>query len=708
VSVSLPVSCSSKPNLVRNGSFEGGLQAVTDAGWVLGSGATLVETGGASDGKAYLKVDGDTGAPILKWVEIKPNTGYVARCRVTVNGGGHLTFAIHDRNSEFYVCRDVYINGAKGKWSDLVLPFRSGTNTSIGISVGKRYGSAICYDKVELYEDDSVQTGDMSPKPKYGFPLASEIEKSRGYIVSQPGWTEIIYPTYYPTRSLIAKKLSCQLTPGEREPVSLLISAIRALKDVRISVADDLKSKDGGLIPAKNVDIRMVRSITRWLNNSAPLKAGQRYERRPLFLFPASPVGINEKESQQYWLTVQVSDSVPSGDYSGSVKISTADFGEYTIPLVVRVLPFKLAEPEITYGMYYQPHEQYPEYINANTFLNDMRDMKEHGMNSTSVYAMVERRDDYVVDFDYQLTAPRYSLNHLMQIMRESGLMTKHHPILYIPEDYREYMYIGKEKTVQAIKAHEKKQGWPELLFYIGDEPSVANILNLQKITSMIHGVPGARTVTAGVQPGPLGNLYDVWISSVYEPRLSRVAAEAHKEGKECWIYDCQAGGAIPVNDRYIAGLLPWASGVNGVWQWCYTEPPNGGKVNAAGEIELEYPYYEGPWAINYVLRAGDTVVPTIGWEVRREGIDDYRYILTLERLIASTKESGLPGKQILALEAGAYLDTIARKARRDRMERTISQVDNEFITVYNPTLHASDYDKIRLKVTDYILQLQK
>ncbi len=708
VGVSSFGACASKPNLVRNGSFEGGLQAVTNAGWVLGSGATLVETGGASDGKAYLKVDGDTGAPILKWVDVKPNTGYVARCRVTVNGGGHLTFAIHDRNSEFYVCRDVYINGAMGKWSDLVLPFRSGNNTSIGISVGKRYGSAICYDKVELYEDDSVQIGDMSPRPKYRFPSASDAEKSRGYLIAQPSWTDMIYPTYYPTRSQMTKRLSCQLTPGEREPVSLLVSAIRALNDVRVSVADDLKSKDGGIIPAKNIDVRMVKSITRWLNNSAPLKAGQRYERRPLFLFPASPVGINEKESQQYWLTVRASDDTPAGDYSGSVKIMTAESGGYTVPIVVRVLPFKLAESEITYGMYYQPHEQYPEYINAKTFLNDMRDMKEHGMNSTSVYAMVERRDDYVVDFDYQLTAPRYSLNHLMNLMRESGLMSRNHPVLYIPEDYREYMYIGKEKTVQAIKAHEKKQGWPELLFYIGDEPSVANIPNLEKITSMIHGVPGARTVTAGVQPGPLGNLYDVWISSVYEPKLSKVAAEAQKEGKESWIYDCQAGGAIPVNDRYIAGLLPWASGVKGVWQWCYTEPPNGGRVNAAGEIGLEYPYYEGPWSINYVLRAGDTVHPTIGWEVRREGIDDCRYILTLERLIASIKLSGIPNKQSLALEAEAFLKTIARKARRDRMERAISQVDNVFITLYNPTLRASDYDKIRLKVTGYILQLQK
>jgi hypothetical protein len=202
--------------------------------------------------------------------------------------------------------------------------------------------------------------------------------------------------------------------------------------------------------------------------------------------------------------------------------------------------------------------------------------------------------------------------------------------------------------------------------------------------------------------------LYDVWISSVYEPKLSKVAAEAQKEGKESWIYDCQAGGAIPVNDRYIAGLLPWASGVKGVWQWCYTEPPNGGRVNAAGEIGLEYPYYEGPWSINYVLRAGDTVHPTIGWEVRREGIDDCRYILTLERLIASIKLSGIPNKQSLALEAEAFLKTIARKARRDRMERAISQVDNVYITLYNPTLRASDYDKIRLKVTGYILQLQK
>jgi len=155
-------------------------------------------------------------------------------------------------------------------------------------------------------------------------------------------------------------------------------------------------------------------------------------------------------------------------------------------------------------------------------------------------------------------------------------------------------------------------------------------------------------------------------------------------------------------------GLLPWSSGIKGVWQWCYAEPTNGGRVKESGEVELQYPYYEGPWSINYILRYKDDNIPTIGWELRREGIDDYRYILTLENLIASAEKSDNKHNQQLGYEAKTYLKNLSQKAKRDILNHSIVHVENGFVREYNPRFKASDYTSIRKKVIGYILELQR
>jgi len=82
------------------------------------------------------------------------------------------------------------------------------------------------------------------------------------------------------------------------------------------------------------------------------------------------------------------------------------------------------------------------------------------------------------------------------------------------------------------------------------------------------------------------------------------------------------------------------------------------------------------------VYRTTDGVIDTIQWEGYREGIDDVRYVTTLQQAIEKAKKSGDEVRVAIAEEAEKYLD----------------DADVEY----------GDLDEIRSGMVKYILALAK
>jgi hypothetical protein len=59
------------------------------------------------------------------------------------------------------------------------------------------------------------------------------------------------------------------------------------------------------------------------------------------------------------------------------------------------------------------------------------------------------------------------------------------------------------------------------------------------------------------------------------------------------------------------------------------------------------------------VYRTTDGVIDTIQWEGYREGIDDVRYVTTLQQAIAKAKNSPDKARASYAAEAERYLDEV-------------------------------------------------
>jgi len=685
-------------NLVPNGSFENGAD-----GWKLGDGVTIEP---APDGTHFLRcanvkpevASSATSAPIA----VKPKTGYRARCKFRIEAGAHYTFGAVNPDGSFIACRDVY-GGDVGRWEESLLPFRTEAQTQLCMYVARRYGgAAIRFDDVELVEDDTVKIGDVSPQPN-PFPAFTPQEQARGYVVAAQPWLKLIYPTVYPTREDMARPLHCQLAPGEFEPMTLALTAAKPLMNVRAQLFAPLTDKRGRRLPDEAITLGVVGLMKRYVTNSAPLQAGQCYERRPFLIYPNQPFDIPERETRQLWITVHAPEDQRPGDYQGSLQIA-AGGASLLVPLTVRVLPITLEAAKPTYGMYYRNLDQPQAYRTDDFYRRCMADMHAHGMNSMSLYAQVERKQpDGTWSIDLENPADPYNTARQMTLLSEAGLASLDHPLLYLATGQSDGIFYNKEKLVAAADRLRRDHNWPELLFYLVDEPSGAARYALAKeLCDIVHRVPGVRTTTALGAPGELADYYDVWISSTSSENLDDILKLGREKNKEVWTYNCQWNGTQPANDRYFCGYHMWVTGIRGNWQWCYTEN-YGGSAKLTDEVPFQNPTYEEPWYVNYVLPTPEGNLPTLGWEGRREGMDDYRYLQTLRTAMAAAG----PKQRKTVAAAQAFLAAAGKRLIAPKQLLPATNTGRNYGFVMHPGLGPEDYDAIRAQAVAFIIKLR-
>ncbi|MDD5706684.1 MAG: hypothetical protein PHR35_12235 [Kiritimatiellae bacterium] len=600
-----------------------------------------------------------------------------------------------------------------------MLPFRTEDQTTVTLRLARRYGKgAVHYDRVELIEDDRVRIGDVSPAPN-PFPETTAFEQTNGYLVSAQPWLRSVYPTYYPARDEIGRVPVCRLAPGEYEPLTLSLTALRAMEGVRVSLAGDLKGPGEATLAATNISVGIVRTMTRWLTNREPLTPGQRFERTPTFIYPNQAFDVPARETSRLWLTAYAPEAQSPGLYEGALTIAPSNAPSSRVSFRIEVLPIELVRPEPTYLMYFS-HIFLDESFRNEPFMHRaLADMRAHGMNANFIYAELERQQpDGSWTIDLERPGDPNSLPRQMERLKAAGMLGQNRPQTLISmEVARHGQLFNQEKLVQAVGDLCRQRGWPEMLWYLVDEPGTPQQFELaRKLTEIVHRVPGARTTTA-VIPKELVDCYDVWVPGIpgQMRELRELSALAAKGPKELWSYNCTWNGNNPINDRLYAGYFMWATGVRGNWQWCYTDTTASRIGAAAGtsprltdKMDLgAIACLEDPWYAVYVLPTREANIPTLGFEARREGIDDYRYLQTLSEAVAKAMKSDDPRTRERAAEAQAFLDAV--KVRTYPPEEQVVPQSNsgQNWMLMHPGLKPEDYDAIRWRAVDFILELR-
>ncbi len=501
---------------------------------------------------------------------------------------------------------------------------------------------AVWYDDISLVPTDRI----VKPSQRYEddrvLPALTDEQRAKGYICYGRDYLRLIFPASVPDEEEIAPSLSCFATPGETEPVSFAIRALRDVNGVNVTCTS-LENEAGATIAQKHVSIRPVRygrkeGQSRW----GPFHTDPMVV--PLYLASYGQVDVAAETSQQYWITIRVPKDAPPGHYRAAVTVSAANAGITQLPLEMEVLPIRLREPDpIYFGMYHRPVGD--ENFRAAAW----RDMRAHGMTTVGLCcnlgAKVALNGERVdVAFDGSGDLERAVREYL-----DAGFTM---PIDWLMGSdvlrwCKEHAHGDKEKLadyyrqiIVAILERGRKNRWPEILFQPLDEPfeHTARLDDAEACLRVLKTIPGVRTEEDGSNGNPqtLERLYDLCDVLVYHdgPVLQRGTYDAggwnaflrqlREDRKEVWFYNLDLTGWHPEVLRFGYGFGLYQAGGTGVIQWSYQ--------TAFRPDQPESVYAEPNTIIYQYPPAGDeTGGPTLAWEAIREGVDDYKYLVTLE-----------------------------------------------------------------------------
>jgi hypothetical protein len=496
---------------------------------------------------------------------------------------------------------------------------------------------------------------DDRPLPEF-----TAADRKRGYALFARHWSEIIYPNTVPRASELNPELQIFASPGEYEPVTFTVCP---LADLGASWVKASPLRCGpAVIPAANVDVRSVRYMLVRPNYSSFFQ----YHVAPDVLEHRPNVEIRQGCNQRFWITVHVPESAAAGVYEGQLTFQPAGGSPAQVKLAVRVLPIRLQKnPQHIYGAYYYDPLKSVDPKNtseANAYFQrraelERADMVAHGMNyHTCDFRGLKRESDgrWIADGEANAASialdRKYGLAGFPLVMGfpatwyYTTLVDREGPgshLRKIRADVPQSYFDEVTRMVEAIERERRARGWPEFLYYPIDEPSTQPAA-VQFMVNILKAVKraGVRTyVTADPDHegfGPMWPYVDVWCCQPFVFDHEKISRLSREKKIEFWCYPNHASGEndhTPVRGaRMSYGYGFWRSGFRALVPWIYS-----------ASVGDPWNYLDGS-SMDFVNRstADGEPVPVALWEAFREGIDDGRYIYTLEQLCAQAEARGL------------------------------------------------------------------
>ena len=497
-----------------------------------------------------------------------------------------------------------------------------------------------------------------------------------GFIVFQRSVLERVHPNSHPRPNEVAAAVTLHATWDEWEPVQLAVYPLRDLKHMQVVVTG--LSDGQHVIPASELSVRMVRYY------GAPLsvRVANRFGVVPKTLEIAAPIDVPKEAVRPYWITVHVPENRPGGSYTGSIIFTHAG-GEKTIPLTVDVIPVKLQEPDILYGTLCMNTLANVSKVNRGGRLlrqTDLifRDQREHGMNTISLRSGHAYEEEDGLPFLPDLEVA-------MDLYKKYGFSK---PLIYCPgqlfktdkvnrsNSYKEYDGAVQVPVARKVAAYYtkafKKENLPGVMFIPVEEPNVKTGVGrfdppdirqqlareLSRTMKEAGGVVALTCTPESVQAAI--DYVDYWIVAFksFTPALYDMARKA--KANLCIYANATMMGQGTYFSRFMFGYFVWANGIKGMLPWTYPLTPKRFPRNLGNRGE-------GPLNVSDDFLGPDgKPVPTIQWELSREGIDDAKYLVTIERLAQRARESGAPESLRVADEAERFLSGIKRSIKRN------------------------------------------
>jgi hypothetical protein len=554
----------------------------------------------------------------------------------------------------------------------------------------------------------------------------------RGYAIYNCNYLKLIFPTSVPEEDTGKIKLKVSATPGEYEPSSFAVKAIRNIDKFSVKQIKEFRNKSGSI-----AKINCVTSIVK----PATKRTSSYHGRSEFMVGPQYLEAINEEsslnfekgEAKQIWLTFHVADNSKSGTYYSELEI-VSNNTKQTMPIEFKIYPFKLTPIEnIDIGF----------WTNANSYSNpdgisflekDIKNMVDYGKNSvvfsTSLTVKGRTLNDINIDFGNSL------LVHVARLFKKYNMSGTLH--LLAPNIWSYTSSVPQPQRIQAYKKlltqlenYAKSNNWPKRAYHCFDEclshpenlPGYIRNIKVQKelgLTTANDHIWYKTSRPLQDQVDKASPYIDIFINRFntrnlwYVDSWEKMLDTAKHRNKKLYTYNSTSciTAAQPAAMRCLGGWFfrTIGKGCSGQLFWTYRSiqgDPYNDLDGTGADVVCTYPPYGKH-------KGG----PAIDWEAHREGIDDLRYILTLENLIDKAKKENLIKE---AVAAQKVIDSIADSFDWERFRQKAIFWDSKWTKTWSENgkrfaagdynlpngWEIKDYDVARQRIVNEILKLQ-
>lgn len=580
--------------------------------------------------------------------------------------------------------------------------------------------------------------------------FAAESEKAGGRFAASPFVPVGIDPYAYnkhlphtmPADARPISSLALAATPGEVEGASLMFFPLGGVGGLH-AAPTALTGPGGATIPASAFDLKTVKcwfqTRNGWnsygagsasrvdptltpellLHDDSLLKvdcdnrdnylrvaypAGERYvniskkgtpDQVELFYYKVEPVAdapelrpfdLDDGRLKQLWITVHVPAGAAPGDYTGRLDFTVEGKPAGSLPLALKVHPFKLPRPatrynidrEFTGGFYSfaSLEQEFRRYVNEckvpvgslsnavrRTF-GAYRNMVDHNQFHTFIYAGAPGEyDNDLGDLSLDLYEAAGCATDMVFVSESivsacdgewcSGMQRNitDYPNRDIsveanPEKFAQCKASYERDVTRLMDGMRKRFGNPQVYLYGIDEAGPATVRREMPFfaLAMKHGAfPVISMCTAK------WCAYMIYSENVPASYGHSHARNWHQGGSRCTTYAAPfTGPENPTLWRRNKGILLYMSDFDGAFEYHWS--------NGAWNEFIDGGTYR-TFALTYPT--SDGCIDTIAWEADREAFDDVRYLTLLRRLAREAIRSGDAAKVRLGRRAYAWAELI-------------------------------------------------
>jgi len=487
--------------------------------------------------------------------------------------------------------------------------------------------------------------------------VPSDTDWERGWLLYQRDRNYEVLPNSKPAPDEVPEVLRVVATPGEIESEPFSVYALQDLAsleaDPNVEYSGGENSWLAGAAVVEDVLFHPVRYRTK--SNS-----GQNsYVRYPVFIRPPAAHAVGAGESRLYWVTVAVPEDMAAGTYRGAVRLSDDAGNSAELPLEVEVLPFRLTEEGLPF---------FGAFLSGRAFASgEWAFMKRYGLNALQWFwgshSIKISNDNGEVGLDFSeydaFVGNMQAAGMEGPLVLSLGNSWREHyaqalarvfdlPLLNLTVDSRkatiadmtdprwEKYYIG---GLRRIFDHAGQAGWPPLALLIMDEPTKYLLEYYpQRFHLIKKHFPEIPIYGVFFQPHkdpiPLVHTCDIMVAN---RDLVRIKSLHEQYNKGFWTYNNACADESFGKVRLLIGQIPSYYESAGMWFWCWNY-----YINNPWDDFDGYGQSDADWVAVYPSVDGVEPVRTVTVEAIREGIDDVRYLKTLENMVDAGRWSAL------------------------------------------------------------------